>query len=67
MARGHSRPVARGMWGFPGPGIKPISPALAVEFLTTRLPRMLSFLDLQDLPFLSYSPGPQETQVSTVF
>ena len=67
MAHGHSRPVARGMWGFPGPGIEPISPALAVEILTTRPPGTLSFLYLQDLPFLSYSPGPQETEVSTVF
>ena len=26
------------MWDFPGPGIKPVSPALAGRFLTTRPP-----------------------------
>ena len=67
MAHGHSCPVARGMWGFFGQGMEPISPALAVEFLTTRPPGALFFLYLQDLAFLSYSPGPQETQVSIVF
>ena len=26
------------MWDFPGPGLEPVSPALADEFLTTRPP-----------------------------
>ena len=34
-----SRPsLLRGMWGLPGPGIKPVSPALAGGFLTTAPP-----------------------------
>ena len=27
-----------GLWGFPGPGVEPVSPALQSGFLTTRLP-----------------------------
>ena len=30
--------LLRGMWDLPGPGIEPISPALAGGFLTTRPP-----------------------------
>ena len=31
--------LLRGMWDLPGPGIKPVSPALAGGFLTTAPPR----------------------------
>ena len=30
--------LLRSMWDFPGPGLEPVSPALADEFLTTRPP-----------------------------
>ena len=30
--------LLHGMWNLPGPGIKPVSPALAGRFLTTELP-----------------------------
>ena len=37
--------VARGMWDLPGPGIEPMSPALAGRFLTTGPPeKSLTFL-----------------------
>ena len=28
-------PLSHGMWNLPGPGIEPVSPALAGRFLTT--------------------------------
>ena len=31
----------QGMWDLPGPGIEPLSPALAIRFLTTRPPETL--------------------------
>ena len=40
----------RGMWDLPGPGIKPVSPALASRFLTTVPPRKsLMFRSLKSI------------------
>lgn len=33
--------LLQGMWDLPGPGIEPLSPALAIRFLTTRPPETL--------------------------
>ena len=45
VAHGVSCSVACGMWDLPGPGLKPVSPALAGGFLTT-VPPGKSFLFL---------------------
>ena len=42
------------MWGFPGPGLEPVSPALAGGFLTTVLPgQSLDFSLILSFPFRS--------------
>ena len=42
--------LLRGMWDLPGPGLKPVSPALAGRFLTTAPPGKSQSLDFY-LPF----------------
>ena len=49
--------LLRGMWGLPGPGLEPMSPALAGGFLTTAPPgKPLSFLFCIDNFSLYYIP-----------
>ena len=49
--------VAFGMWDLPGPGIEPVSPALASRFLTTAPPgkslQHLLFVDFLMMAILS--------------
>ena len=37
--------LLRGMWGLPGPGLEPMSPALAGGFLTTAPPRKIPMFE----------------------
>ena len=41
--------LLRGMWGLPGPGLEPVSPALAGGFLTTASPGKSHILFLKSI------------------
>ena len=56
--------LLRGMWDLPGPGIEPVSPALAGGFLTTAPPGKSDLMDLKhqkNLQFLFRASLPQGT------
>ena len=56
--------MRRGMWDLPGPGLEPVSPALAGRFLTTA-PRVKSGLGfLKKIPWLSSASIPAEKMVA---
>ena len=50
--------LLRGMWDLPGPGLEPVSPALAGRFSTTVPPGMCSHFNIEDgrkkATFLAY-------------
>ena len=45
------------MWDLPGPGMEPMSPALAGGFFTHESPRKLHFLVFDDQPWNCHDPG----------
>ena len=46
-SRGAGAYLLRSMWDLPGPGLEPVSPALAGGFLTTALPGKSRFFTLR--------------------
>ena len=57
-----------GMWDLPGPGLKPVSPALAGGFLTTALPGKPNFyIFISIIPDISQCSVRQSSVLTTVF
>ena len=50
--------VLRGMWYLPGPGLEPVSPALAGRFLTTAPPGKFQEKNFNPPKVLRQSPTP---------
>ena len=57
--------MLRGMWDLPGPGLEPVSPALAGGFLTIAPPGKSRKMKFLKVPSTDMTPKAQATKIKT--